>query len=243
MIGNDLETARENLPSHVAIIMDGNGRWAEKRGLLRYFGHDAGMKAMTEIVRYASDMGIGYLSVYAFSTENWKRSEEEVSGIFKLLLIYVDKELDELHRNNCKVNILGDTTGMSRIVLKALEKVREKTKGNTGMIFNICLGYGGRAELARAARSLAGKVADGTIAPGEIDEDAITDALYTGGMPDPDLLIRPGGEKRLSNFMLWQCAYTEFVFCETLWPDFTKEDFDKAITEYEARKRRFGGRK
>jgi undecaprenyl diphosphate synthase len=223
--------------------MDGNGRWAEGRGLSRYFGHDAGMKAMTEIVRYASDSGVSYLSVYAFSTENWKRSEEEVSGIFRLLLIYVDKELDELHRNNCKVNILGDTTGMSGSVLRALEKVSEKTKDNTGMVFNICLGYGGRDELTRAARRLAGQVLAGELDLEDIDEAAVSGELYTAGMPDPDLLIRPGGEKRLSNFMPWQCAYTEFVFCDVLWPDFTKEDFDAALAEYESRKRRFGGRK
>ena len=232
----------ENLPRHVAIVMDGNGRWAEGKGLKKYFGHDAGMRSMTAIVRYASDLGIKYLTVYAFSTENWKRSAEEVSGIFKLLTIYVDKELDELRRNNVKVNIIGDISQMPTHVLKALDKTLTRTKDNTGLEFNICLGYGGRAEIINAVKNIATEFAENKISLDDITEDAFSKLLYTGDAPDPDLIIRPGGEKRLSNFLLWQSAYSELVFSDVLWPDFTTEEFDKAIEEYNSRKRRFGGR-
>ena len=232
----------ENLPKHVAIIMDGNGRWAENRGLKKYFGHDAGMRAMTAIVRYASDIGIKYLTVYAFSTENWKRSEEEVSGIFKLLTVYVDRELDELRRNNVKVNIIGDISEMPKHVLNALDKTITRTKKNTGLEFNICLGYGGRAEIVNASKSMLDKVMNGEITTDHITEDNFSKLLYTGEAPDPDLIIRPGGEKRLSNFLLWQSAYSELIFSDVLWPDFTTGEFDKALDEYNMRKRRFGGR-
>jgi len=216
---------------HVAIIMDGNGRWAESRGLPKYKGHEAGMDAMIEIVRHASDIGVEHLTVYAFSTENWKRSEEEVKGIFQLLLIYVNKELEELHRNNVKVDVLGDWAPFSKVVKDALNKTIDKTAGNTGLNFHICLNYGSRAEILRAAAILT-----------EETEEAFSSLLYTAGVPDPDLLIRPGGEKRISNFLLWQAAYSELVFSDILWPDYKPEDFDEAIEEYKSRKRRFGGR-
>ena len=232
----------ENLPKHVAIIMDGNGRWAEEKGYLKYQGHDAGMRAMTAIVRYASDLGIKYLTVYAFSTENWKRSEDEISGIFKLLTIYVDKELDELRRNNVKVNIIGDISQMPKKVLKALDKTIVRTKDNDGLVFNICLGYGGRAEIVNAAKVLSEMVINQEISVEDIDETILRKELFTGDMPDPDLIIRPGGEKRLSNFLLWQSAYSELVFSDVLWPDFSTDEFDKALEEYNSRKRRFGGR-
>ena len=229
------------LPVHVAIIMDGNGRWAEGRGLPKYKGHEAGMDAMIEIVRHASDLGIGHLTVYAFSTENWKRSEEEVKGIFQLLLIYVNRELEELHRNNVKVDVFGDWEPFSGTVRTALNKTIEKTKDNTGLCFHICLNYGSRAEILRAARLLAVQ-ANCDNGPEGIKEEDFAACLYSAGVPDPDLLIRPGGEKRISNFLLWQTAYSELVFSDILWPDFKPENFNTAIEEYLSRKRRFGGR-
>jgi undecaprenyl diphosphate synthase len=228
--------ATEKMPAHVAVIMDGNGRWAEQRGLPKYRGHEAGMDAMIEIVRHASDIGVRHLTVYAFSTENWKRAQEEVSGIFDLLIIYVNRELEELHRNNVKVDILGDRSPFSKKVNAALDKTIAKTQGNTGLRFHIALNYGSRAEILRAARACV----DAGEGP-ETDED-FGGRLYTAGVPDPDLLVRPGGEKRLSNFLLWQLAYTELYFSDVLWPDYTPAEFDKAISEFGARKRRFGGR-
>jgi undecaprenyl diphosphate synthase len=226
----------KDLPDHVAIIMDGNGRWAESRGLPKFRGHEAGMDAMIEIVRHASDLGIGHLTVYAFSTENWKRSEEEVKGIFQLLLIYINRELEELHRNNVKVDVFGDWSPFSKTVTDALNKTISKTSDNTGLKFHICLNYGGRAELLRAAKLMADAGCN------EYTEDEYTACLYSAGVPDPDLLIRPGGEKRISNFLLWQTAYSELVFSDILWPDYSTDEFDLAIEEYKHRKRRFGGR-
>jgi len=211
--------------------MDGNGRWAERRGLPKYKGHEAGMDAMIEIVRHASDLGIGHLTVYAFSTENWKRSEEEVKGIFQLLIIYVGRELEELHRNNVKVDVFGDWAPFSAPVRDALNRTINKTSGNTGLRFHICLNYGSRAEILRAA----------ALAKDFTDEEFSAN-LYSAGVPDPDLLIRPGGEKRISNFLLWQAAYSELVFSDALWPDYSPGDFDEAIEEYRSRKRRYGGR-
>ena len=205
------------LPHHVAIIMDGNGRWAESRGLPKFKGHEAGMETMIEIVRHASDLGIGHLTVYAFSTENWKRSEEEVKGIFQLLLIYVNRELEELHRNNVKVDVFGDWEPFSKTVTDALNKTISRTRGNTGLKFHICLNYGGRAELLRAAKLMAD---DG---PADYTEEEYEARLYSAGVPDPDLLIRPGGEKRISNFLLWQTAYSELVFSDILWPDYSPD--------------------
>ena len=229
-----------DLPEHIAIIMDGNGRWAESRGLPKYKGHEAGMDAMIEIVRHASDLGVGHLTVYAFSTENWKRAEEEVKGIFQLLLIYVNRELEELHRNNVRVDVFGDWEPFSGPVRTALNKTITKTAGNTGLRFHICLNYGSRAEILRAAEKWIASSDKGSLPRN--DEEAFGEYLYSAGVPDPDLLIRPGGEKRISNFMLWQVAYSEFVFSDTLWPDYTSQDFDDAIDEYRSRKRRFGGR-
>ena len=224
------------LPEHVAIIMDGNGRWAETRGLPKFKGHEAGMDAMIEIVRHASDRGIKHLTVYAFSTENWKRSEDEVKGIFQLLLIYVNRELEELHRNNVKVDVFGDWGPFSKTVTDALNKTIKKTSLNTGLEFHICLNYGGRAEILRAAKLLKEAGCE------DYTEEEFSKQLYSCGVPDPELLIRPGGEKRTSNFLLWQTAYSELVFSDVLWPDFTTSEFDLAIEEYSSRKRRFGGR-
>ncbi len=237
---------KDRIPNHVAIIMDGNGRWSEKHGVPRVSGHNAGMKAMKKIVKEASKMGIKHLTVYAFSTENWKRSLEEVSGIFKLIVIYVDKELRELHKNNVKVKILGDYTRLPKESVDRLEKALKTTENNTGMQFNIALNYGGRNEILDSVKEIAGLVKAGEISPEDITEELIGQHLYTGDahmkVPDPELIIRTSGEERLSNFLLWQCAYSEFVFTDVLWPDFSKEVFAGCIEEYQNRNRRFGGR-
>ncbi|MDR3296554.1 MAG: isoprenyl transferase [Clostridiales Family XIII bacterium] len=233
----------ERMPAHVAIVMDGNGRWASARSLPRLSGHNAGMTAMKEIVKRASALNIKHLTVYAFSTENWKRSAEEVSGIFKLLILYVDKELAELHANHVKVRILGAYEQLPADVVRSLEKSVRATAENTGLQFNIALNYGSRAEIVRAVQSLAEDARSGRIgADAAIEEAEIAERLYTSGIPDPDLVIRTSGEKRLSNFLLWQSAYSEFVFSEVLWPDFSPAEFDKAIEEFQGRDRRFGGR-
>lgn len=230
------------MPEHVGIIMDGNGRWAKKRLLPRVIGHNSGMIAMKEIVRAASNMGIKYLTVYAFSTENWKRTEEEVGGIFKLLIKYVNSELRQLCKENVKVKVLGDYKVIPEGARESLELTLNETSRCSGMQFNIALNYGGRNEIIRAINHY---MRDN---PGKsIDENALSEYLYTGAengnIPDPDLIIRTSGEQRLSNFMLWQCAYSEFAFTDTLWPDFTPEEFERIINEYMMRDRRFGGAK
>lgn len=235
---------KDSIPTHVAIIMDGNGRWAKKRKLPRVMGHNAGMKAMKQIVKKASVLGIRYLTVYAFSTENWKRPKEEVDGIFELLIQYVDSELAELHRNNVKVNILGDYQALPHKAVERLEKSMATTAGNYGLQFNIALNYGSRMELVRAVRAIGEGIKKGYLLPEEVDENIIIDNLNTGrhGIPDPDLLIRTSGEQRISNFLLWQLAYSEIVFNDLLWPDYTPEAFEEDIKNYGRRERRFGGR-
>lgn len=235
---------KNRIPAHVAIIMDGNGRWAKKRNIPRVMGHNAGMKTMKEIVKEAAQIGIKFLTVYAFSTENWKRSEEEVSGIFKLLIKYVDSELEELHENNVKVNILGDYSRLSDKVKDRLDMTIAKTKNNTGLQFNIALNYGSRDEIVHSVKKIAGEVLEGNLNVEDIDENIIGKNLYTGelDLPDPDLVIRTSGEVRLSNFLMWQLAYAEMVFVDVLWPDFTPEEFEKSIEIYQSRDRRFGGR-
>ena len=232
---------RERIPQHVAIVMDGNGRWAKKRGLPRLAGHNAGMEALKEIVKRSDVLGVKYLTVYAFSTENWKRPMDEVSGIFKLLIVYMKKELDELHANNVKVKIFGDYSKLPKDSIDALETALEKTKNNTGLTFNIALNYGGRDEIMRAVRQLAAECCDGRLAAEQLTEDMVSDRLYTGGIPDPEVVIRTSGELRLSNFLLWQSAYSEFVFTDVLWPDFTPEEYERCIAEFQGRKRRYGG--
>ena len=232
----------ERIPAHVAIIMDGNGRWAQNKKLPRMAGHNAGMIAMKEIVKAASALGMQHLTVYAFSTENWKRSAEEVSGIFKLLIIYVEKELNELHQNNVKIRILGDYGRLPKEAVKSLERSLETTKDNTGLQFNIALNYGGRDEILKSVKRLAQEVEKGSLKADAITEEDIADNLYTAGIPDPDMVIRTSGEMRLSNYLLWQSAYSEFVFTDVLWPDFTREEFEKTIEIFQNRKRRFGGR-
>lgn len=232
---------KHNIPVHIAIVMDGNGRWAKKRSLPRVAGHNAGMQALKEIVKASSVLGVKHLTVYAFSTENWKRPEEEVKGIFKLLIIYIEKELAELHKNNVKVNILGDYKELPKEALTSLEYSLETTKNNTGLQFNIALNYGGRREILRAAYLLAKDFSEGKITDEEFIDKNFEEKLYTKGMPDPDLVIRTSGEMRLSNYLLWQSAYSEFVYTDVLWPDFTPKDLEDAIISYQHRKRRYGG--
>lgn len=238
--------AAGNLPRHVAIIMDGNGRWAEKNKVTRLKGHNQGMYAMKEIIKKADQMGIHYLTVYAFSTENWKRSQEEVGGIFNLLVKFVGSELAELNENNVKVHILGDYTQVPDSAVKSIEKALQTTRDNDGLQFNIALNYGSRAEIVRAVRKICTKVSEGQVKPGDVDENMIGNYLYTGeengNIPDPDLIIRTSGEERLSNFLLWQAAYSEFAFTNSLWPEFTPEEFEQIIEDFSSRGRRFGGR-
>ena len=238
---------KDRMPKHVAIIMDGNGRWAKAKGLPRLAGHNAGMQSMKKIVDHSDKLGIKYLTVYAFSTENWKRSLDEVSGIFKLLVKYVNSDLKGLVENNVKVKLLGDYSTIPGDAVKSLEKTIEATKYNTGLQFNIALNYGGRDEIKKALQYIAGEVKTGNMEPDDITEDMISSYMYTGSKfndaPDPELIIRTGGELRLSNFLLWQSAYSELVFPDVLWPDFTPEEYEKAIADYQSRERRFGGRK
>ena len=233
-----------NIPSSVAIIMDGNGRWAEKRRLPRVMGHNAGMKAMREIVSTASQLGVKFLTVYAFSTENWNRSDEEINGIFKLLIKYVDSELDKIAKNNVKINILGDRERLAQKVNEKIEQAIKRTEKNDGLIFNIALNYGGRDEILRSVKSVCQEVKSGVLQSDDIDAEKLEKQLYTGelGVKDPDLIIRTSGEIRISNFLLWQLAYSEMIFVDVLWPDFTPDIFKKTIMEYQRRSRRFGGR-
>ena len=233
----------QKLPRHVAIIMDGNGRWAKQHMLKVAMGHRAGVEALRSIIRESSDLGIEALSLFAFSTENWRRSETEVAALMQLLLEYFSSEIDELDENNVRIRILGEKEGLPSPQREALYRAEERTKDNTGLNLCIAINYGGRQELVRAARILAEKVRAGEMAPEDIDEQALSDCLYTGGLPDVDLLIRTSGEMRLSGFLLYQCAYAEFLFPEKLWPDFTLEDYRAALRAYAERDRRFGGRK
>ena len=239
-------TEKKNVPQHVAVIMDGNGRWAEKNGVSRLAGHNAGMLAMKEIVKRADVMGIKYLTVYAFSTENWKRSQEEVGGIFNLLVKFVGSELAELHKQNVRVRILGDYSQVPKAAVNSVEKALKTTDSNDGLQFNIALNYGGRQDILRAVQKISARVQAGNLAPSDITENMISAALYTGeengSMPDPDLIIRTSGEERLSNFLLWQCAYSELAFTDSLWPDFTPDEFEEMVIAFGSRSRRFGGR-
>ena len=231
----------DTLPRHVAIIMDGNGRWATQRGLPRSAGHAAGVEALRDIIRASDDWGVECLTIYAFSTENWARSKEEVGALMALLLKYFASEIDELDAKHVRILILGDVDGLPDAQRKAVCDAMERTKDNTGLKLNIALNYGGRAELVRAAQRLADQVQKGELKPEEIGADAFAAQLYTAGQPDVDLLIRTSGEQRLSNFLPWQTAYAEMVFDRTLWPDFDRACYLKALREFASRSRRFGG--
>ena len=232
----------DKLPEHVAIIMDGNGRWARKHKLSVSKGHRQGTETLREIIRHTDDLGIKALSLYAFSTENWKRSEEEVSALMQLILDFFASEIDELDAKNVRILILGDKSGLPEKQRETLKEAERRTEKNTGLRLNIAVNYGGRAELVKAAREIATLAVNGTLPVDAITEETISDHLYTRGQPDVDLLIRTSGEQRLSNFLLYQNAYAEFVFPEILWPDFTVHDYDLALDAYAHRERRFGRR-
>ena len=235
-------SADGSVPRHVAIIMDGNGRWAAKRGLPRVAGHRAGAEAVRKILKAAVKEGVEVLTLYAFSSENWRRSEEEVSDLKGLLGFYLERELDELSRQGVRLRLIGEPSAFGPQLMARLERAVQRTAGNDRLTLVVALNYGGRSEIAGAARDLAAKVSAGDLNVGDIDEDAIGATLMTSGLPELDLMIRTSGEKRLSNFLLWQAAYAELVFSETLWPDFDEAEFGKALGEYAARQRRFGGR-
>ncbi|KMZ40452.1 MULTISPECIES: isoprenyl transferase [Bacillales] len=228
------------IPEHVAIIMDGNGRWANKRSLPRVAGHRAGMKAVKEVVKAADEIGVRYMTMYAFSTENWKRPRDEVDFLMKLPQEFLSTELDELIERGVRIRMLGSKNELPSHTLKALLEAEERTKENSGLQLNFALNYGGRDELAKAFSVMAAQVKAGELQPEQLTEELISSYLYTSEIPDPDLLIRTSGEIRLSNFMLWQLAYTELWFTDVLWPDFTREHFYQAIVEYQGRARRYG---
>ena len=224
---------------HIAFIMDGNGRWAKKRLMPREYGHKVGAETFRKIVEYCRELELEAVTVYAFSTENWKRSDEEVSGLMNLILEFLEKQLLQLVEKNVHLRILGDQSRLPEKVVKAVSNAVEQTKFNDGLNLNIALNYGGRDELLRAIKNM---IADGC-KPEAITEEAVSGYLYTAGQPDPDLIIRTSGEKRLSNFLLWQCAYSEFIFDDVLWPDFDNETFVRLLVEYQKRDRRYGGAK
>ncbi len=230
-----------NVPRHIAIIMDGNGRWAKKRGLPRNAGHAAGAETFRTIAAHCHELGIEYLTVYAFSTENWKRSADEVAGIMKLLEKYLKEALRDVEKNQFRIRVFGDLSrldpALAEMCLQAQERSRHHQKGQ----INFCLNYGGRDEIVRAAKAFAEDVARGIHQPQDLNEALLASYLYSADVPDPELIIRPSGEMRTSNFLLWQSAYSEYVFMDVLWPDFSSEDLDKAIEEYCRRNRRFGG--
>ena len=228
-------------PRHIAIIMDGNGRWAKKRGLPRTAGHAAGAEAFRKIANYCRTLGVEYLTVYAFSTENWKRSQEEVSGIMKLLGTYLKEALRDMEKNHVRFRFFGDLSPLSPSLQKLCHDAQERSADYHEVQVNFCFNYGGRDEIVRAARTFAQQVADGSKTPEELTEELFSSYLYSGDVPDPELIIRPSGEMRTSNFLLWQSAYSEYVFMDVLWPDFGPEELDAAIREYHGRNRRFGG--
>ncbi len=237
-IGADLDV--RSLPRHVAIIMDGNRRWAKERGMPAIEGHRRGMIALRHVTRVASDLGIGVLTVYGFSTENWNRDAREISLLFELCVYFARNELLELRRNNVRVRVIGEWESLPAAPRAALADLQSETSANTGLLLNLAVNYSSHAELERAVRAIARDVADGAVAPESIDEDVIGRYLYTADLPELDLLIRPGGEHRLSNFLLYQAAYAELVMTDVYWPDFSKDDFVRALIEFQQRERRFG---
>ncbi len=231
-----------NLPVHIAIIMDGNRRWARQRNLDVKTGHKEGAKTLENIVRYAKKVGIKYITVYAFSTENWKRSEEEVGALMLLLQAYLDSYAKRADTEGIKVKVLGDISVLPKGMQNTIGKLEERTKDNTDINFNIALNYGGRDEIVKAVRKISEKVKNGELNVEDINEEIISDNLYTSGMPDPDVVVRTSGEMRTSNFLPWQIVYSEFIFVEKNWPEFSEEDLDKVIEIYQKRNRKFGGK-
>lgn len=234
------ETVKPVPPKHIAIIMDGNGRWAKKRGLPRTAGHMAGAETFRRIANYCRSIGVQYLTVYAFSTENWKRSAEEVAGIMKLLGSYMAEAMKDMTKNQVRFRFWGDLDRLSPELRALCRKVEEESKQYDVQV-NFCFNYGGRDELVSAAKAFAQDVADGRYRPEDLTEDLLSTYLYSANVPDPELIIRPSGEKRISNFLLWQSAYSEYVFLNVLWPDFGPDDLDEAICQYHERNRRYGG--
>ncbi len=233
---------KENMPKHIAIIMDGNRRWAKSKGIDIKLGHKEGAKTLEKIVRHANKIGLPYITVYAFSTENWKRTEEEVGALMLLLKNYLDDYSKRADTENIRVKIIGAIEAMPKNMQESMQKCMERTKNNTGVTFSIAINYGGRDELVRAMKKIATQVQNKEISIEDINEDTISNSLYTAGIPDPDLMIRTSGELRTSNFLPWQLAYTEFLFIDKNWPDFTEEDLDEAIAIYNKRNRKFGGK-
>lgn len=229
------------LPQHIAIIMDGNGRWAKKRHLPRTAGHSVGSETFRKIATYCNDIGVKYLTVYAFSTENWSRPQEEVTAIMSLLKKYVLEAIDSVEKDNIHLRFWGDRSRIPQELLELMEYAEKKSETMTGIFVNVCLNYGSRDEITKATQKLARSVQNGEIAAEEITPDMISQALYSAGTPDPDLIIRPSGEVRVSNFLLWQSAYSEYYFTDVLWPDFDERELDRAIVSFQNRSRRFGG--
>lgn len=233
---------KNNLPTHIAIIMDGNRTWAKKNNLDPRLGHKKGAETLENIVKYCNKIGIKYLTVYAFSTENWKRSKEEVGALMLLLKNYLDDFAKKADTDNIKIKMLGDREKLSASLLKSIDNAVKRTENNTGLTFNVAFNYGGRDEIVKAVKKIVGNVKEGIIDVNDINEQLISNNLYTFGQPDPDLMIRTSGEIRTSNFLPWQLVYSEFYFTDKLWPDFTTQDLDKAIEEFNKRTRKFGGK-
>jgi undecaprenyl diphosphate synthase len=234
--------APRSMPRHVAIIMDGNGRWAQARGLPRIAGHRRGAEAVRRTVSGAVELGIPYLTLFGFSSENWKRPSGEIYDLMGLLRHYLLAEIAELHRNGIRLKVIGEVDRLAPDIVQMIERAEALTRGNSAITLTIALSYGGRAEIVAAVRAIAAQAAAGSMAVGAIDEECIARHLFTLDLPDPDLLIRTSGEQRISNFLLWQCAYSELVFTKTLWPDFGKSDLERAIDEFRGRERRYGAR-
>ena len=237
----EMDIDKDNIPKHIAIIMDGNGRWAKKRKLPRTMGHKAGVETIRRVIKESHALGIKYLTLYAFSTENWRRPDDEVSALMKLLVEYLRNELAELNRNDVVIKILGDIKRLPKDAQKEILEAIETTKNNKGIVLNIAFNYGGRDEIIRAVKLVSKEVAKGNINIEDIDENIFEKYLYTSDIPDPDLIIRPSGEQRISNFLLWQCAYSEFWYSNVCWPDFTEKHLHEAIYDYQHRDRRYGG--
>ena len=232
--------ADTNIPTHIAIIMDGNGRWARRRALPRHAGHRSGVGSVRRSVELAAERGVQYLTLFAFSSENWSRPREEVSRLMSLFLEALQREVDELHRNNVRLEFIGAREQLSPGLIEKIEAAEAHTAGNTGLRLQVAVAYGGRWDIVNAARAVAARAVDGTLAVEDIDAGTIAAELQLGGVPDPDLLIRTGGEQRISNFLLWNLAYAELFFCDTLWPDFGDDDFDAALEYFAKRQRRYG---
>lgn len=237
----ELVLDKDNMPRHIAIIMDGNGRWAKQRKLPRTMGHKAGVETIRRVIKETHILGIKYLTLYAFSTENWKRPKDEVSALMKLLVEYLRSELQELNKNGVVIKILGDINMLPKDAQSEVKEAIEITKNNTGVVLNIAFNYGGRDEIIRAVKLVSNDVKSGKLIIEDIDEKTLEKYLYTTGTPDPDLIIRPSGEQRISNFLLWQCAYSEFWYSNVCWPDFKEEHLHEAIYDYQHRDRRYGG--